>query len=92
MEYYLKEDVTMKLTPRNYNDIINKRVKMSNNLETLEEFINSEYDCVEIEDFTQKTPAICASSFKMSIKRYHFNNIECFSRKGRVYLVKKKTK
>ena len=80
----------MKLTPKNYDEIIKNRIKMSLNLATLEEFINGKYDCVEVEEFTQKTPAICANSLKASIRLYHFNNIECFTKNGHVYLVKKK--
>lgn len=78
----------MKLTKCNINEINNTYYKKSENLTLLEEFLDSNMDCAEVEGFTQKTATSCANSFNTSIKNYRLHGIRAISRKGKVYLVK----
>lgn len=61
----------------------------SKNLEMLEEFKDSDLDCVKVVDWTQAQAASCSNSLNASIKRYRMNNIKAIVRKGEVYLIKK---
>lgn len=81
----------MKLIPYDIKEAMKKkRYKPTNNLELLEEFIESGLDCVKVEGWTQKNAEICTSSIKSSIKYYGMTNIECFYRKDEVFLIRKK--
>lgn len=82
----------MELVKRNIKNI--RRVsffKKSDNLNILEEFIESGFDCVEVKNFTQKSAKICASSLANSIKHYRFSGIAAISRKNHAYLIRKDT-
>lgn len=78
----------MKLTKCNINEIEHTYYKKSDNLALLEEFLNSNMDCAEVEGFTQKSASTCAASFNTSIKNYRFHGIKAISRRNKVYLVK----
>lgn len=54
----------------------------------LEEFINSDFDCVKIEGWDYKNIKSCAGSFSNSIKRFGFRNVRVVTRKGEVFLIK----
>lgn len=59
------------------------------NMKILEEFLNSEYDCVRVDGYTQKTAHSCGNALRQSIKRFGFNGIEVAVRKNEVFLIKK---
>lgn len=79
----------MKFVPYDREDIKNLGgYKQCKNQKILEEFANSEYDCVEIVDYTNKNSNYCAASLNVSIKRFKFSNMNAISRDGRVFLIK----
>lgn len=61
----------------------------SNNRALLQEFVESDLDCVKVEGFTQKEARYCASSLSNSVKRYRIANVKVITRKNEVFLVKK---
>lgn len=71
---------------------INECKYRTDNYRILSEFAKSDLDCAEIKDFTQKKASYCATSLQRSIKIYKMASIECVFRKGKVLLIKKKTK
>lgn len=80
----------MRLVPVKANEI--KSVwgyAQSKNLGVLEEFRDSDLDCVKVEDWTQAQAFSCSNSLNASIKRYKMNNLKAFVRDGEVYLIKK---
>lgn len=81
----------MKLTPYNISKLGEIRsYAKSNNLKMLEEFANSNYDCVKVEDYPHKTATGCYTSFCKSIKRFNMTGIKVCIRGGDVFLVKVK--
>lgn len=79
----------MELVKRNIKNIRGvKFYKKSDNLKTLEEFVESGLECAEVKNFTQKNANICASSLANSIKHYGFSGIAAISRKNHVYLIR----
>lgn len=54
----------------------------------LTDFLNSDDDCVKVEDFPHKNAASCVDSMRKSIKRFYDGSIKVIPRKGDVYLVK----
>lgn len=83
----------MKITPYDINKLgaINGYVK-SNNLKILEEFANSNHECVKVEDYSHKTPTGCYTSLFKSIKTYNMTGIRVCIRGKDVFLVKVKPK
>lgn len=67
-----------------------KPVKRSNsdNYAILKEFLNSNDDCVKIEDWTHKNVNCCAVSMRTSIKHFYPNQIKVIQKGRDVYLVK----
>lgn len=79
----------MTLIPYNKNDIEEfGGFKKTKNQKILEEFVNSNMDCAEVKEFTQKDSHGCAASLNISIKRFKLLNIHAISRGGRVFLIK----
>ena len=58
------------------------------NLELLEEFLNSDYDCVRVNGYTHKTADCCAKCLRGSIKRFGLKGISVITRKNEVFLIK----
>ena len=54
----------------------------------LNEFANSDLNCVKIEEWTQKTANGCYTSIHRSISRYKMTGIKVVKRKDEVFLVK----
>ena len=78
----------MKIVPIKLEDIPVTR-KYSDNYTTLVQFTESDYDCVEIAGFTQKTAQQCVASLNASIKRFRMLTVKAILRGERVFLVKK---
>ena len=78
----------MKLKSANIQDVklINRN---SDNYATLMEFIDSDMTCAEVTDFGSRTAAVCATSLRNSVTRYHLNNVIVTKRGDRVYLIKR---
>lgn len=74
---YNLEDLMVSIE-RNYTDIYS----------ILTDFLNSDDDCVKVEDFPHKNTASCVDSMRKSIKRFYDGSIKVIQRKGDVYLVK----
>lgn len=55
---------------------------------TLNEFANSDLNCVKIEGWTQKNAVGCYTSFHRSISRYKMTGIRVVKRGDEVFLVK----
>ena len=81
----------MRLVPYDKKKLGNLRARgcKSNIFSILEEFANSDLDCVKIEGWTQKNAIGCQTSFIRSIKHYNMTNIRVVKRGEEVYLVKK---
>lgn len=62
----------------------------SNNLDTLMDFIDSGFDCVKLEGYTQKNAKNCRNSLENSIKNYRLGGIQVVVRGENVFLVRKK--
>ena len=62
----------------------------SENLLLLEEFANSNEECVKIEGYPHKTATSCYGAFFNSIRRYKMTGIKVCMRGDNVYLVKTK--
>lgn len=71
----------------NRNELGNS-FKRCKNQEILEEFQNSEYDCVKVKAWNHNSAYACTTSLNMSIKRYKIMNIRAITRKGEVFLIK----
>lgn len=54
----------------------------------LDEFAESDLDCVKIEGWTHKNASSCMSSFRSAINRYKMSGIRCAVRNKEVYLIK----
>ena len=76
----------MKLVPCDKKELgfLYKRTK---NLIILEEFANSEYDCVRVM-FDNSGAKNAVNSLNSSINRFRMNGIKAIKRKDKVYLVK----
>ena len=79
----------MKLIP--YDKSILKRgwYARTKNQVYIQEFIDSEYDCVKLENYTHNDAKSCQNAMQCTIKRMGvFNRIRCAIRNGEVFLVK----
>ena len=80
----------MKLVPYEREKIKNIGWTKTKNLAILEEFLRSNYDCVEVKEFTTKSASTCAASLQVSIKRFGLSDsVFAISRKDRVFLSRK---
>lgn len=77
----------MTLVPYDANKIgcYHKKTKL---LKILDEFRDSDYDCVKVENYDHKDAYSCTASLSCSIKRYHYDNIRAVTCRGEVFLVK----
>lgn len=79
----------MELTPYKKENLANvKHYKKSDVLILLEEFAESDLDCVKIENWKYSSPYSCMSSFRNAALRYKMTNIRCVVRDKEVFLVK----
>lgn len=76
----------MKLVPCDKKELgfLYKRTK---NLVILEEFANSDYDCVRVM-FDNTSAKNATNSLSSSINRFRMNGIKVVRRKDKVYLIK----
>lgn len=58
------------------------------NQKIIEEFVDSGYDCVKVEGWTNKTAGSATNSLNSTIKTMHKGGIKAVSRRGEVFLVK----
>jgi hypothetical protein len=75
----------MKLIPADINEV--KRA-YAHVRKIIQEFHESDLDCVKVEDWTHKDAGSCAWSLNSSAKRGGYHNIKAAVRKGKVYLIK----
>ncbi len=81
----------MKLTPYDINKLGGIRgYAKTNNLKVLEEFANSDSDCVKVEDYPHKTATGCYTALNKSIKTFNMTGIRVCQRGQDVFLVKVK--
>ncbi len=78
----------MKLVPCTEDDLRLVRAKTDIWM-VLTEFADSDYDVVEVSDYTHKDAHSCAASINTSIKRFGFA-MSVMVRRGRVFLLKNK--
>ena len=78
----------MKLVPVEKLDLTIRRA-YTNNWKILNEFVEGDFDIVEVREFTNKDANSCAASLGASRKRYGFN-VSVIKRGERVFLVKNK--
>lgn len=78
----------MKLVPCSENEL--KLVRPKTDIwKALNEFAESDYEVVELSEFTHKDSHSCTSSIRTAIKRYGFS-MTVLERRGRVFLAKGK--
>ena len=70
-------------------DEVMKGYKRTNNLKILNDFIESEMDCVKLTGWKHVSACSCASALKKSIQRFKMTSITVVTIKGEVYLIKK---
>ena len=77
----------MTLVPYDANKIgcYHKKTKL---LKILDEFRDSDYDCVKVENYDHKDAYSRTASLSCSIKRYHYDGIRAVTHRGEVFLVK----
>lgn len=81
----------MKLVACKLSDVVAARgLKGTKNLEIIEEFIESGYECAKVEGWTNATAFSAAGSLNRSIQRFNKAGIKAISSKNEVYLVKEK--
>lgn len=81
----------MRLTPyekEKLGELMKESRGKSDIFAILNEFANSDLNCVKIEDWTQKTATGCYTSFHRSITRYRMTGIRVVKRGNEVFLVK----
>ena len=77
----------MYMVPYNKNKIGALRGR-SDNYSIIQEFLNSDNDCVEIMGYTNINAKSCTGSLNITIKRYRIFGVKSVMRKGKVYLIK----
>ena len=75
----------MRLIPADINEV---RRPYNHVRKIIQEFHESDLDCVEVVEYTQKDATHCSWSLNTSAKRGGYHNIKAHIRKGRVYLIK----
>lgn len=65
-----------------------KGFKKTDILMTIEEFVESDMDCVKVKGWTHKNATSCMSSFRNAIIRYKFGGVRALVRDGEVFLIK----
>lgn len=78
----------MKMVPYDSKKLGDIRSYSTENVRFLEEFVNSDLDCVEVVNYKHRDAKSCFSSFYKSIRRSRIGGIKCMMRQGRVFLVK----
>ena len=77
----------MKLVP--YDEKQLPKSRLYRNRDLIKGFMESENDCVKIEDYSHCSVASCQASFCKAIKNLGLEHtVRCVSRKGEVYLIK----
>lgn len=79
----------MKLIPYDKSKLGSISYARTKNYKILQEFIDSDYDCVKVENYSHKDAKGCNWCLSASIKRYHLDGIKCVLRNGEVFLIKK---
>lgn len=79
----------MKMIACDKTDITNDHsYKRSKWLKLIDDFLESDMDCVRIEDYTNKDKDSCYAALYNAIKRYRKSGIRLVMRNGEVYLIK----
>lgn len=79
----------MKLVPYDVAKIHNVGAyKKSENLLLIEEFIESEHKCVEVQNYPHSSTSSCQSALSQTIRKNGLTNVRCISRNGKVFLIK----
>lgn len=60
----------------------------TDNVQIIETFLSSGYDCAEVVDYDQMSCHACAASLGNTIRRCNFKNVNVMIRSGNVYLVR----
>lgn len=82
----------MKLVAYDREDINNiGGYKPTANMKLINEFVESDLDCVKVEEWTHKNAWTAAWSLNETIKRMKKNGIKAISRNGEVFIIKEKT-
>lgn len=56
----------------------------------IDNFRESEYECVEVTDFTHKSAKSCYQSLHSHLRRHRIGTVKCMLRDNRVFLIKVK--
>lgn len=83
----------MKLTKCDVNEFkekYKKYYKKSKWQEVLENFLESDMDCVKVEDYSNKDAKSCATALGTAIKRFHMTGVRSVLCDGEVYLIRER--
>lgn len=81
----------MQLVQCDIRETIPIRIKdktLSCNHKILKDFMDSDVDCVRVDDYDHKNAHSCAESFRASIRRFYPGLIVIRQRRDKVYLIK----
>lgn len=79
----------MKLVPYDIKKLEVKGYKKCSNQKVIDEFLNSEAECVEVVDYPHKNAWVCASTMRASVNRMHLSDsVRVIMNNGRVFMVK----
>ena len=73
-----------KVTKEELEKVTDKRPKLK---KMLDEFSEMGEECVELKDHNYADAFSGAASISRAIERYEFENLECFAKEGKIYIV-----
>lgn len=81
----------MKMVPYDREKLmLQSHYKRTKNFRILEDFANSNYDCVRLVDYEYKNAKSGYGSLRKSIERFGFNGVNVFIRGEEMFLIKVK--
>lgn len=79
----------MKLVPMDAQEVRKDlAAKRCNNQKLIEEFVNSEHECVEVVGYSQKNSKICADCLRVAMKSMKIYHIRATVKGDHVFLIK----
>lgn len=78
----------MRMIPCDIENVEGGYYTRTKNYKYLKSFADSDLNCVEVVDYDHKNAYSCSASLKKTILNFKMYNIESFTRRGKVYLIK----
>lgn len=77
----------MNFIPYDINKLNKNKYRKTENLRLIEEFAESGESCAKIENFSQKTSSVAATTLNHSAKHFGYPHIRFMSRKGKLFVI-----